>query len=369
MSYRRRFGGLSVLVVVAPLAGCELFGGGGAPGGGDPWSTCRDVEGAAAWRDAQAVLARGDGAAALPLLQQCIARCPDLVRAHLAYQDLARQLGGDVEQAMIDRYTQAVDRPDSPLPAYLRARLADTAYAQANALQAIVKRFPTFGWAWLSSARVDRGQGRLSEALSHYDRAIAVDDSLVEATMESAQVLAELGRDDEAASQYRRYLALRPNDLEAQRSYLGLLLYRLGRVDEALERIALLEQLGDHSVALRMDRAAAIWRKGAPESAIDLYLEILGEVPDAARAALNIGLIYYEVLPRTEADKLLYWPKARAAFRLFLLRSQPSDGHEQAERTVWVPFRLRRIGELLGPAESVEPSLDELRRPNRNVRG
>ncbi|MCB9877422.1 MAG: hypothetical protein H6835_07475 [Planctomycetes bacterium] len=365
----RRAAASLALAAVCALPACELFGGAGVRGSGAQWTTCADPDGATAWRDAQAALARGDQAAALVSLLAAIDHCPELVRAHFAYQDLARELGGEVEQAMVDRYTQAPDDGSSPLPAYLRARLADTAYAQANALQALLKRFPGFGWAWLSSARVNRGQGRLSEALVGFDRAIAVDGSLLEALLESAQVLVELGRDEEAASQFRAYLAQRPEDLDAQRSYLMLLLYRLGRVDEALQRIATLEQLGDHSVALRMDRAAALWRKGAPESAVDLYLEILGDEPGVARAALNIGLIYYEVLPRTDADRLLYWPKARAAFRMFLQRSQPSDGHEQAERTVWVPFRLRRIGELLGPSESTEPSLDELRRPNRNTRG
>ena len=82
-----------------------------------------------------------------------------------------------------------------------------------------------------------------------------------------------------------------------------------------------------------------------------------------ARAALNIGLLYYEVAPRNDAERQLYWPKARAAFRLFLERVQPADGHEQFERTLGVPFRLERIAELLGPAPVAGPSVDELAWP------
>ena len=41
----------------------------------------------------------------------------------------------------------------------------------------------------------------------------------------------------------------------------------------------------------------------------------LAEQPDSARAALNVGLIYYEIVPQDDDDRRRLWPKARAAFR------------------------------------------------------
>src|SRR5690606_8620334 len=153
-------------------------------------------------------------------------------------------------------------------------------------------------------------------------------------------------------------------DTAAAREYITLLLYRLARVDEALALIDLLEQFGEKSPSLRMDRAAALWRGKQPQAAIEIYLEILRADPTRARAALNIGLLYYEIVPQSEADKPRYWPKARAAFELFLQATEPADGHEQFERTWAVPYRLQCISELLGPSPG-GAKLEDLSWPER----
>lgn len=347
------------------LSSCSLFGGGGG-GNPDAYTACDDPVGRAAWQEARMALARGDQVAALPHLVAATGQCPDLVRAHIAYQDVARTVGGEAEQTMVDFYVKAADATaegPSPVPAYMRARLAETAYAQSNALDAILDKHETFAWGHLSRGRVNRGQGRLSEALQNLDRAISIDDGLIEARLERAQVLVELGRDMEAAVEYKVYWNANPADTDAAREYLTLLLYRLeGRVDEALQLIDNLQQ-SDQSLELRMDRAAALWRGGRAEAAVGVYLEILEQDSKMARAALNIGLIYYEVAPREEVDKIRFWPKARAAFQLFMQRSRPEDGHEQFERTWAVPYRLRRINELIGPA-TMAASVDQLRWPS-----
>ena len=354
-----------MLLVVLLGASCAL-----SPAGSRSdsalFSECRDEQGSVSWREAQALLRDGKDAEALPLLLTTLTRCPDLVRAHIAYQDAAKRLGGKQAQAMVDFYVKMPERPASlvsPVPAYMRARLAETAYAQSNALDQILGEFESFGWGFLSRGRINRGQGRLSEALSNLDAAIINDSSLVEARLERAQVLVELGRAEEAAVEFRFYLQERPSDLEAVREYITLLLYRLPRIDEALFYLDRLEQQGDSSPSLRMDRAAALWRAKRPQAAVEVYLEILANEPAMARAALNIGSLYYEIVPQNDADQLRYWPKARAAFELFLQGSEPNDGYEQFERTWAVPYRLRRIGELLGESTRAA-SLSDLRWPS-----
>lgn len=323
------------------------------------YATCQDADGAAAWQAAQAALSRGDDDAALAALRDATARCPDLVRAHVAYQDLAQRLGGDAERAMLAFYLQAAPRP-SPVAAYLRARLAETSYAQSNELEAILAKDPSFAWAHLSHARVTRRQGRLLPALDMFAKAMVNDPQLHEARRERAQVLVELGRDEEAAVDYKAYLQRRPDDLETTRDYVALLLYRLSRVDEAIELLDRLQAAAPEDATLRMDRAAALWRARRHREAVDLYLAILREAPDTARAALNVGLLYHEIVPRSEADRRRYWPRARAAFRWFLDRCEPADGHEQFERTLGVPFRMQQIAALLGPEPLLPVSLDDL---------
>lgn len=331
------------------------------------YATCQDADGEAAWQRAKAALARGDDAAAVPDLRACAERCPRLVRAHRAYQDAAQRLGGDAERAMVAFYLAeptAGQASDAPLVrAYLRARLADTSYAQSNALQAILQQDSSFAWAHLSLARVNRRQGRLLQAVDMFAAAIVNDPELHEARLERAQVLAELGREEEAAVDYRAYLRARPDDEAAMHAFVVLLLYRLERVDEALSLLDRLEQGHPGSPTLRMDRAAALWRARQLREAVEMYLGVLADEPSRARAALNIGYLYYEVLARDDASRRRFWPAARAAFRLYLERAQPTDGHEQFERTLAVPYRLEVIAELLGPDAREHVSLDDLRWP------
>jgi tetratricopeptide (TPR) repeat protein len=291
------------------------------------------------------------------------------VRAHRTYQDVARRIGGDAERAMVAFYLgdrsgtvdSVFDATGAPtVRDYLRARLADTSYAQSNALQAMLARDPSFAWAHLSLARVNRRQGRLLQAVDMFGAAIVNDASLHEARLERAQVLAELGREEEAAVDYRAYLRGRPDDEDAMHAFVTLLLYRLERTDEALALLDQLEQLHPGSTSLRMDRAAAMWRAKQLREAVEMYLGVLREEPRRARAALNIGYLYYEVLGRDEVSRRRFWPAARAAFRMYLELAQPTDGHEQFERTLAVPYRLEVIAELLGPDDRDAVSLDQL---------
>jgi tetratricopeptide (TPR) repeat protein len=359
----RRSTTFALLALAALSAACPSTGGGGA-GRAERVAAatpCEDEAGLEAWEAARAALARQDDRAALPLLRVAVARCERLVRAHVAYQDAARRLGGADEAAMVAFYAAAASGDDAR-STYLRARLAETAYAQANGMRQLLTMDKRFAWAHLSLGQVNRGQGRLSEALADLSAALKSDASLVEARLERASVLVELGRDKEAAVDIEAYLLERPDDEAAAREYVSLLVYRLGRIEAALEWIARLQERGDVSVALQMDHAAATWRQGSPGAAVDAYVRILEAAPDTARAALNVGLLYYEVLPEDEAARLRWWPKARAAFRMFLQARAPTDGYEQFERTLAVPFRLRRIEELLGPPPERAPTLAELRR-------
>ena len=355
-----------------------------ADGGIDPrvYRRCTDPELNAAWQRGAQALARGAAAEALPDLRRVAERCPDLVPAQLAYQDAALAVGGDAATAMTSFVLampehQVVPGRASPVPAYLKARLADTSYAQGNTLESILAADPSFAWAHLSRARVSRKQGQLLAAIDGFGRAIANDPELHEALLERARLLFEVGREEEAARDYGRYVASVPDDDRARREYAQLLLYRLERGDEALALLEVLRAHDPQSVALRMDEAAAQWLAGRPLEAVRGYLAILRDHPDTARAAYNLGLLYYEVLPKDEAGRRRYWPRARNAFARFLATggsstapgagaaTAPTDGHEQFERTIGVPYRLKVIADLLGaaPEPAGEVPLESLQLP------
>lgn len=325
------------------------------------FDTCVDAESQDAYDRAVAALQAGKDEDAVPLLRRVVELCPDHVPAMAHYQDASRHLGGEAERSMRDYYAGLADRSDSPMPAFAKARLLDSNFARKGAVDEILRRHPRFAWAHLASGRLLRGIGRLQDAADSFARAISVHPRLLAAHVELAECLAELGRSAEAKAAYENYLRAAPNDRETVRAYVQLALYRLGDVGAArpwIERLLAEDPLDD---SVRMDLAACDWRAGKLDEAVRGYLEVLERRPDSARAALNLGYLYFDALPRDEAQRRVYWPKARAAFRLFSQLVRPTDGHDYFERSLAVPFRQKQIDELLGPAEPRDPTLDDLR--------
>lgn len=337
---------------LAALAGCAAVPlPTGSPAPTNRYERLDDPQGAEAYESAMRALAKGDRKAALAGIRTTIARCPEHVRAHRLYQDLARDAGGAEAAAMLEYYKALGAGPSattSPLPAYLTARLAETSYAQGNALTKLVATYPDFAWGHVSLARVSRQQGRLQQALDGFGRAIDVDSRLHEARLERAEVLVELGRYEEAAVDYEAYLAAAAADRAATRAYIDLLLYRLRRTDRARTLLTPLLAEAPRDLELRMQMAALRWFANQPKEALVDYLGILADDPGHARAALNVGLLYYEVLPRDDEARRRLWPKAAQAFEWFLSCGDALDGHEQFERTVGVPYRLAKIRDLCG---------------------
>lgn len=313
-----------------------------------------------AWGRASAAVRRGEFAAALPDLREVVERAATFVPGHLAYQDAALALGGDAEAAMRAKYAGLPD--DGPVAAYTKARLLGTSYERGQALERLIKAHPSFAWGHLSLARARRGQGQLLVAADVLRTALRLDDRLDEARVERAEVLDELGRYEEAAAEYEAYLARVPADLAATRDCAAMMIYRIIRIDRALELLDRLDAAFPGDLELRMHRGAAMMRSKRPAEAAPHFLAVLEADPKASRAALNLGLLYYDTLARDDAGKRRYWPKARAAFRYFLALGNPQDGQEAFERTFAVPYRLGVIHDLLGGGDDAAPvRLDDLR--------
>ncbi|MBM3972851.1 MAG: tetratricopeptide repeat protein [Planctomycetes bacterium] len=323
---------------------------------------CQDPAALADWARATAAIAAGDDAGAVASARAVVERCPGFVRAHIAFQDAAARCGGETAVAMTGFYERLAD-DGTAVPAYCKARLLPTAYAQNAALAELVGKYPKFAWARLSQARLARGQGRALAAIDAYTAALRAEPELWEACLERAQALGDLGRGREAVVDFRAYLAARPDDLAANRAFVRLLLYDLGRTKEALPYLQRVEASLPDDPDVRMDRAAACWRLGQYEQSAEAYVAALRARPQATGAALNLGLLYYEVVPRDEAARRRFWPVARAAFRHFLDGPATADGVEQYERALGVPFRMGRIAALLGPEPPVPARIDELRWP------
>ncbi len=323
------------------------------------FSTFEDPAAAAAFEAALARLQEGDEAGALPLLQRAVELCPSHVLATIYYQDAALHLGGASEASMRGHFAAASD--ELPTVAYAKARLLGSNFLRKGAIDALLVRRPDFAYGHLSQGRLWRGIGRMQEAVQAFGRALALEPRLLEAYVEQADCLLELGRVPQALDAYENYLRAAPNDRVTARQYVHVLLYRAAEPQKAEPWIERLLAQDPQDEALRMDRAACHWRLGRFESALAGYLAVLQDRPDNARAALNIGCLHFDALARDDDARAVHWPKARAAFTLFLQIVRPLDGYDHFERTLAVPYRLKQIEAVCGPAPAQKVTLDQLR--------
>src|SRR5262249_19564703 len=106
------------------------------------FESCADPAGRAAYEQALVHLQAGRDQDALPLLRRAAELCPDNVLVHGLHQDTALHLGGDAQKAMRAFYEQLPASEDSPVPAWVKARLVESTFARVQAVQKILARHP-----------------------------------------------------------------------------------------------------------------------------------------------------------------------------------------------------------------------------------
>jgi protein O-GlcNAc transferase len=169
-----------------------------------------------------------------------------------------------------------------------------------------------------------RAQGRLDEAAASFERALAIQPSLVETHVSLGLARIDQGRPDEAVAVFERALALRPDHGPA-RMNLGNVQHRLGRLEAAAQSYravlarrpdfadahanlgAALKDLGDldsaaasleRALVLRPDHAAAHYGLGGVLTArrrtaeaiqsLQRAIALRPEVPEASTALANL---------------------------------------------------------------------------------
>lgn len=346
--------------VLLLLAACS-----GTPAPVDPdkvrrFEECQDPEGRAALEQALVHVQAGRDRQALPLLEQVVRVCPEVVRAHRLYQDTARNLGGGAAADMRAFYETMPDDGVSPVPPYVRGRLREDSHSRLMAIEEGLRRDSGFYYAHLSRGRLMRSLGREQEAIDGYGTALALNPNLLQAHLEMAEVLVGLGRFREAATRYESYLRGMPGDREAQGELVRLQLYRLRKPAAARDLVSRLLETDPGDVEARMHLAAMHWLEGRAADALEEYRQVLRHRPDQARAVLNIGNLLYGVLPAGEDAKERYWSQARKAFLLYLDMVRLEEGIDYVDRYLSVPYRLKEIEDLLGAYEGPPPSLADL---------
>jgi tetratricopeptide (TPR) repeat protein len=225
------------------------------------------------------------------------ARRPENPRAHY---NLGVALYKQREQdAAITQFTEAVRlKPD-----YVEAHnnLGSALYSKGEANEAIgqfreaLRLKPDFAVAHRNLGRVLVDQGHVEEGITHLEQAVRLKkefadalDDLRRARRSLAETLVSEGRSREAAEA----LQLTPGSPEAHND-LGRLLYRDGRLEEAIGQYSEALRLKPDFPEAHLNLGLALARQGDVNGAADHFAEAVRLKPDYAQARNNLGIMLH----------------------------------------------------------------------------
>ena len=131
-------------------------------------------------------------------------------------------------------------------------------------------------------------EGRVDEAIRHYERGMTLDPTFAGGFNNLGVLLAQRGRFDEAIGRYRQALALRPSFGDAHNNW-GVALSRQGDVAEAIGHFRQAIALDSTNADAKVNLGNAIVRRGSPAEAIPHYARAATLRPDNPDTYLNWG--------------------------------------------------------------------------------
>ncbi len=163
-------------------------------------------------------------------------------------------------------------------------------YADIRTFYAVtVARNPTAWMAHNNLGNLLREDGRLAEAIGHFQAALRVRPDLAKAHYNLANCLRDLKRPEEALPHYRRAIALDPKHVEAHNN-LGRTLRETGRLTEALETGILAVRLDNELDDARNNLGMTLRELGRLPEAVAQFERAVRLNPRLVPARLNLAL-------------------------------------------------------------------------------
>ncbi len=135
-------------------------------------------------------------------------------------------------------------------------------------------------------------QGRTTEAIEHYQKALKIDPDCAESDNNLGTVFLNQGRLDKALEYYRQALAIDPNFAEAQNN-LGILLTKQGKTTEAIEHYRKAIELNPNRAEFYNNLGNLLGTQGRSNEAIALFQKALEVEPDFAKVHYNLANIAF----------------------------------------------------------------------------
>jgi tetratricopeptide (TPR) repeat protein len=142
--------------------------------------------------------------------------------------------------------------------------------------------------AHLNLANVFSREGKLNDAVGHYEEALRIKPDYVEAHANLAFALFRMGRTSEAIEHYQQALRIQPDYAEAHNG-LGFALLQLGRPKEAIEHWEQALRIRPDYAAAHYNLGIALAQLGRVPEAIQHWEEAVRLKPDDAEMHYNLG--------------------------------------------------------------------------------
>jgi Flp pilus assembly protein TadD len=131
-------------------------------------------------------------------------------------------------------------------------------------------------------------QGRMDEAIAHFQKALEINPGSAQAHNNLGDMLLQKGRADEAIAHFQKALQINPGNARAYNN-LGSALSRMGRVDEAIAHLQKAVQINPGFAEAHNNLAIALSRKGRVDEAIAQYQKALQIQPADPRVQNNLA--------------------------------------------------------------------------------
>jgi tetratricopeptide (TPR) repeat protein len=194
-----------------------------------------------------------------------------------------------------------------------------------------VKKNPNAWIAHNNLGNVLKSQGKVPEAIEHYEQALRIKPDSAEAHNNLGIALQNLGKVPEAIGHYEQALRLKPDYADVHYN-LGVALFQLGRVQEAARQYEQAVQARPDHAQARWNLGVALFQLGDVGEAIAQWEQVLQANPEFADAHYNLGVALFQLGRVQEA--IGHWEQA--------LRVRP----DYAEAHYNLGIALERTGQL-----------------------
>jgi protein O-mannosyl-transferase len=170
--------------------------------------------------------------------------------------------------------------------------------------QLSIKYDPNFVQAYNNLGVAYRDLGKPQLAIEEYDKAIKLRPDFSKAYYNRGNALLETGRDEDAIQNYQQALKLDPNFFDPHYA-LGGIFFRQDKIQKAIEEFTTAVQIEPDSTKARNKLALAFARQGNFADAITQWNQALRIQPNYPQAHYNLGLAY-EKIGQTDTAILQY---------------------------------------------------------------